>query len=86
MPAPASGMGPLRSACCRAPLECTVQLSTRIPAHLYRRVTKASLRSAEVTIEAAAWERAMWSCTQCHRVWRPGEFPDYHDPHQKEAP
>lgn len=49
----------------------------RIPQRLYGRVTKGRLRSADCQIEAANWDRAMWSCPECHRLWAPGEFPDY---------
>lgn len=65
----------VRTPCCDAQAEVTVRLSVRIPASLWRRVTKAALRRAGVAIKAADWHRAIWSCPTCHRVWSPGELP-----------
>lgn len=67
-------MSTLRTLCCGVEPEVTVRLSVRLPLRFNRRVTKHALRSRDVVIEAANWERAIWSCPGCYRIWPPGHL------------
>ena len=68
--------GDVVTVCCGREPRITVQLSVQIPLEMYRRVTKRKLRRADVEVEAANWERAIWQCPGCHRVWAPGVPPE----------
>ncbi len=61
--------------CCGARPEVTARVSLRMPWDVAHNLTKARLRRADVQIEAADWDRMLWSCPTCHRVWPPGEVP-----------
>lgn len=47
-----------------------VSLEVEIPASLYRRVNKNTLRRSDVLLAGAIWERSVWSCRRCGVVRR----------------
>ena len=57
--------------CCKKPkIIATVLLAVNLPLKLLGRMSKKNLRSKDVQIEAAHWDRVIVSCGSCFRVFR----------------
>ena len=68
-------MSELVTPCCSVEPDVTARVSVKMPLDLFRGLTKQAFKSKDVQIEAVDWERAIWSCPGCHRIWAPGEDP-----------